>query len=314
MTAEAPGQKNCPACGEQKSSVLFQEGKDYFVAVGNSPDFAVRLCARCGTGFSMPPMTAAQLAGYYPDDYEAYLPKKSLAGFLQKMKYRSDLAMLRNSLKKTGGSIFEIGAGRGEFLHEAKKGGFEAYGLEPSEAGVRFAAQNYHLGLIRGHAEDFMFPGVHDAVIARHVIEHLEEPAFCAVKIFDQGLKDGGVLMLKLPRLDSWEARRFGKFWHGFDLPRHRTHFTRAGVRLLLEKAGFSEIHIFSEAVPTDLMRSLRYFAAYGPKGLPRTLAAVWTVLPWVLQMGLAECLTVILSPWGTGRMIVIAKKGKKFE
>ncbi len=269
--------------------------KDYLVLQGNSPDFDVHYCVLCRTASSMPPMTNEELARYYPQEYGPYVPKKALAGFLQKLKYRSDLALLKKYRGACGGTLFEVGAGRGEFLREALAEGFEVRGLEPSEAGVRTAQDIYGIRLERGFVDDFNFGATYDCVAARHVLEHLNDPVQVLNKIFKNGLKPSGVLMLKLPRLDSWEARLLGKFWSGYDMPRHRVHFSREAIRKILSQIGFQEIKIYSELIPQDLARDIRSYRVYGKPGLLNFLLKVLSA--------------ILLFPFGPGRMIIFARK-----
>ncbi|MBI3312646.1 MAG: class I SAM-dependent methyltransferase [Candidatus Omnitrophica bacterium] len=298
----------CPLCGE-KGTFVVRSAKDYFIAEGKSPDFDVAYCPACLTGYSLPYLNPTQLSSYYLESYEAYVAKKPFSAYFKKLKYRSDLRLLGKFLKKENRSLFEIGAGRGEFLHEARKRGFRVAGLEPSEPAVRFAQEKYGITLATGPEEDFNFSSPFDAVVLRHVLEHLPDPALSLRKIFDRGLKTGGVLMLKLPRLDSWEAKWFGKFWRGLDLPRHRTHFTKTGILKLLEKTGFREIKIYSEVIPSDIAGSIGYYSIYGSGRFLKPSAKFFQKLPLAVRWLAAQVFGVVLSPLRPGRMIVIAKK-----
>ena len=306
MAVPAGQKEQCFVC-RQSGKDFIRGAKDYFVFDGKSADFEIRYCAACAIGYSLPRMTAWELRHYYPENYEAYVPKYFFAAFLQKLKYGSDLKFLRRFFDKKSRTLFEIGAGRGEFLSEAKKNGFDVSGLEPSPVAVRFAMDNYKINLRAGFAEDIFFTKTYDGVIARHVLEHVENPQACLVKIFKEGLKEGGVLFLKLPRLDSWEAKFFGKYWHGFDLPRHRVHFSRAGIRKMLAAAGFKDIRVRSEIVPTDILRSLRNYARHGKFVTLRFLAALITLVPG--QMMVAQFFGILFSFMGPGRMVVTARK-----
>lgn len=298
----------CMVCGQAGKPWL--DGiKDYLLLQGNSPDFDVCCCASCKIAYSMPSMTNEDLAQYYPKEYGPYVPKKSMDGFLQRVKYKSDLALIRKYRGSRGGTLFEIGAGRGEFLHQARTAGFEVGGLEPSEAGVRIARDFYEIRLETNFMDDFNFSSPHDCVVVRHVLEHLNDPMGCLNKIFQHGLKPQGVLLLKLPRLDSWEAHFWGKFWSGFDMPRHRVHFTREGILKILRQVGFREIKIYQEMIPVDFLRDARYYAMHGKPGLLKKMTQIFTALPLFIQLMIASCVGMLLFPFGPARMIILARK-----
>jgi hypothetical protein len=57
-------------------------------------------------------------------------------------------------------------------------------------------------------------------------------------------MREGGVILVGVPNLSSWQARIGGRRWFHLDLPRHRTHFTARGLRSLLEAQGFSVVAV----------------------------------------------------------------------
>ncbi|HEU5088445.1 MAG TPA: class I SAM-dependent methyltransferase, partial [Roseiflexaceae bacterium] len=80
--------------------------------------------------------------------------------------------------------------------------------------------------------------GAWDAVTLWNVIEHLPDP-LAMLRRARQLLRPGGVLYMAVPLCDSWEARLFGRYWIGWELPRHFTLFDRPTLARLLNSAGF---------------------------------------------------------------------------
>jgi SAM-dependent methyltransferase len=298
----------CVLCGGQ--TVLSLAGiKDFFVAEGASPEFSLVQCERCQIGFSQPAMSNAELAFYYPSDYAPYNMKRDLLSMLQSIKVRLDVSSLSKLIPASGGSVFEIGAGRGEFLGEAKRAGYAVAGLEPGEAGRATASEHWGLALESGYAEDLHFKARHDLVVARHVLEHINDPLTVLRKVFQDGLKPGGCLYLKIPRLDSWEFGLFKRFWSGLDMPRHRVHFTASGIESLLRSIGFVDIKVRKEVVPIDLMRNLEWAGKYGQVSWARIGAKLLKVIPGPIRLGVLQTLALLLSPFRPGRMIVTARR-----
>jgi len=76
------------------------------------------------------------------------------------------------------------------------------------------------------------------AITLWHVLEHVEDPA-AALERLRGWLAPGGVLLVGVPNLGSWQARLGGPRWYHLDLPRHRTHFTAEGIAALLARCGY---------------------------------------------------------------------------
>lgn len=288
---------------------IFEDGKDFFVNDGVSPDFSIYCCEECDLAFSFPSMCNEELASYYPADFEAFVSKKSVAAFLQAIKYKNDLKLIKKAANNHTKSVFEIGAGRGAFLAHIINAGYTAEGIEPGSAGRSFAANIFGIAIDEGFGDTHIYKKQYGVVIARHVLEHIGLFTECLKNIYNSGLLPGGILFLKIPRLDSWEAKIFKRFWHGFDLPRHRIHFGKKGIKMLLIRIGFTTITIKTEIVPTDILRSITYYSKCGENKLLKTIAMVFVRLPHIAQLILCQTVGILLSPLGPGRMIIVARK-----
>ncbi|MCX6765907.1 MAG: glycosyltransferase [Candidatus Moranbacteria bacterium] len=298
----------CPIC-RNECKILFEDGKDYFILDGNSPSFGIAYCNDCEIGISTPFLSDEELSSYYPDEYEAYKPKKSFAAFLQTKKYRGDLKIILKNTSYNNSTLFEIGSGRGEFLNEAKKIGFIVEGIEPGKSGIEFAKNNFNIDLQNGFASGIKYNKKYNIIVGRHVLEHINDFNKCLTDIFQNGLDDSGLLFIKIPRFDSWEARFFGKFCSGFDLPRHRVHFTKRGVKKLLFRVGFENIKILNEVVPSDIIRGLQYYSKHGSNSFLILGAKTFNMFPYIMKLFFAQITGIFLSPLGTGRMIIVAGK-----
>ena len=138
------------------------------------------------------------------------------------------------------GRLLEIGCGTGSGLDYQRLYGFTVTGVEPSASATHVAQTRYKLDVRVGTLPDAKFPdGSFDVVHMSHVFEHLPAPHDTLHDI-RRVLDDRGVLVLKLPNIDSISARRFGSWWLGLDLPRHLYHFTPESLGPLLEQHGFA--------------------------------------------------------------------------
>ncbi|MHB8659146.1 MAG: class I SAM-dependent methyltransferase [Solirubrobacteraceae bacterium] len=155
--------------------------------------------------------------------------------------------------------LLDAGAGRGRFVSTARRAGYDAFGIEPSARGLA-AARRLGAPVSGQSIETAEFAsGSLDAVTLWHVLEHLDDPGAALARIAGW-LRPGGPLLVGVPNLDSWQARLGGERWYHLDVPRHRTHFTPAGLGELLSRSGFEPAathHLLLEHNPFGMWQSL---------------------------------------------------------
>jgi SAM-dependent methyltransferase len=168
------------------------------------------------------------------------------------------------------GTLLDIGAGRGRFVASARAAGWSASGVEPSARGVEAARAVYGVELSRTPLAGAS--GSYDAVSLWHVLEHLDDPGPALAHVASL-LQPGGLLLVGVPNLASAQARLGRDRWFHLDLPRHRTHFTPAGLRALLERHGF------------EILREHHTLLEHNPFGLWQTIANRFTRTPaWLFN------------------------------
>jgi SAM-dependent methyltransferase len=171
---------------------------------------------------------------------------------------RRRLRMLRAGVSPPA-RLVDAGAGRGRFVAAARRAGYDAEGFEP-DPGRAAAGAGYGVRLrVAGIEDAGLESGSLDAVTAWHVLEHVEDPDV-AVATLAGWLRPGGALLVGVPNLDSLQARLGGERWYHLDLPRHRTHFTPAGLHALLRRHGLDPVrthHVLFEHNPWGMWQSL---------------------------------------------------------
>ena len=234
----------CPACGGPISPWLRAGGSE----PSDRATYDLWRCGRCGSAVTVGP--AAR-----PDAYESP-PTPRLSGLARPLLSRFDRDRLA-LLGPARGTLLDIGAGRGRFVAAAQAAGWSAKGIEPSSRGVEAARAAYGVELERLPLAEAS--GTYDAVTLWHVLEHLDEPGEALDHVASL-LPPGGVLLVGVPNLASAQARIGRDRWFHLDLPRHRTHFTPAGLRAALERHGFvveREEHALLEHNPFGLWQTL---------------------------------------------------------
>ena len=259
----------CPACGERALA-------PWRIVPGSDPalpgDYALLRCGRCASAVTLAP---APPEAHEAGAYGGGAPRGSqLAAPLLRSFDRRRLAFLARAGARPPGRLLDIGAGRGRFVAQARAAGWEAEGIEPSLRGVA-GARTRGIELRQAGIEDAtVAPGSLDAATLWHVLEHLDDPG-AALERIAGWLAPGGRLVVGVPNLASVQARAGGERWYHLDVPRHRTHFTVAGLRALLRGHGLEPIathHALVEHNPFGLWVSVVSRATDTPSWLYHAL------------------------------------------
>jgi SAM-dependent methyltransferase len=261
----------CPACGDEIANEPALRGVDRLH--GTRGDFQVAVCSSCGAGRTLPLVPTEQLGELYPDDYNAFrLPTEPVARLLAtalfEARYQKALRSvpLRALRSLTAGRLLDVGSGRGDLGVVLHRRGWEVVGLEPSPDACEEACGR-GIRSLRGTltSAGAKLDAPFDAVTFNHSLEHVVEPLDDLVHA--RGLlRDGGIVIVSVPNFGSWQRRRFGTYWFHLDLPRHRSHFTPAGLERLLRRAEFAEPRVGSGTTADGLPMSIQYRALGGSR------------------------------------------------
>jgi SAM-dependent methyltransferase len=225
----------CPLCGGDSPTPLMR-GPDRVHGVPGT--FVVVRCGACGLAYQNPRPTPASFAAIYPANYGPYQ-----GGAVDRAHLHPDLAMacrFVHAEQPAGGRLLDIGCGPGLFLQAMRLlyPQWHVSGVEP-DAAAAAAARRAGLDVQHSTVEQAdLAPHSWDAVTLWNVIEHLPDPVGM-LRRARQLLRPGGVLYMAVPLRDSWDARLFGRYWIGWELPRHFTLFDRPTLARLLDSAGF---------------------------------------------------------------------------
>jgi SAM-dependent methyltransferase len=134
--------------------------------------------------------------------------------------------------------VLEVGCANGRLLNGLKRAGFEVAGIEVSEQTAAVARDELGLDVRAGLLGELPLPRRYDALILRHVIEHVADPLALMHAVRD-ALTHDGVVVLVTPNRQSCAARVLGPRWEWFIPPLHLHYFTGAALAALGERAGF---------------------------------------------------------------------------
>ena len=211
----------CPACGGR--------AEPWLLAPGGEPSedamYELVRCGECGTAVTLggDPTTSAYSTGIYARRQPRF---ERLVSALQRLALRLPRSALARAAVRPGAKVLDVGAGTGRLVAYLRDLGYRAEGIDPSPRGegVTQASITEHT------ARDL------DAVVMWHSLEHFPDPA-AAITSVREMLRPGGVLVVAAPNIASLQAAFGGRAWFHLYLPRHRTHFTPAGIRALMAHA-----------------------------------------------------------------------------
>ncbi|NNM94933.1 MAG: class I SAM-dependent methyltransferase [Bacteroidia bacterium] len=138
---------------------------------------------------------------------------------------------------KSGGKLFDLGAGWGHFLLAGRMLGYEVSGIEISEQPFLYAKNDLKLPV--DHIDFFEMPDSNkfDIITMWDVLEHIDR-ADTVVEKCARMLQPGGCLIIQVPQIDSYIAKKQGADWGMMGLD-HVNYFSKQTLTRLLEKNGF---------------------------------------------------------------------------
>jgi ubiquinone/menaquinone biosynthesis C-methylase UbiE len=224
----------CSNCGSEEVSFLFNN-KDHI----SGELFPIERCNKCGLirTSKMP----NDLSKYYPREYYGHAGKRFnfaiewAIGLLRKSRAK---LVLKN--QKVPGAVLDIGCGRGLMLKYLKDSGWRAEGVEYSQDLSNAAKRSYGIDVhVAQNIEECKFlDNTYDAVTMFHVLEHVPNPKKTLQEIY-RILKPGGVCIIEVPNIYSWQALLTRGAWFHIDAPRHLFHFSLDFLRKSLAAIGF---------------------------------------------------------------------------
>lgn len=226
----------CPLCGVDDPA-LWRWGRDRLH--GQPGWFRLVRCRDCGFVYLNPRPRRDRLLAFYPDDYVSYRAPLAAEGPLRRWERRLGLARRCGAVarRQRPGRLLDVGCATGDFLLAMRERGWDCCGVEIQPHAAR-VARRQGLTVLTADVSELAFrEGAFDAVTLWDVLEHLPAPREALARARAL-LRPGGLVAVTVPRLDSVEARLFGAFWAGLDVPRHLSVFTRASLERALDGAG----------------------------------------------------------------------------
>ncbi|MBN1527142.1 MAG: class I SAM-dependent methyltransferase [Candidatus Omnitrophica bacterium] len=243
-----PQKVRCNLCGADDHKVLYnipsagaeEEAANYAIT-DHSTSIPPRIvkCRKCGLIYANPRPSPVRLVSNYTEMVDhLYLEEEEG----RRISARSILKVLKKMGK--AGRLLDIGCATGFLLDEARKEGWDVYGIDLSKWAIDYAKNKLGLknifqgALVRAKYQDDFF----DVVIMKDVIEHLTDPKGTLEEI-RRILKPGGIVCVNTPNIASLTSKVLGARWWGVKQA-HLYYFTWyyifwGSLHKMLHQAGF---------------------------------------------------------------------------
>lgn len=232
-------QIRCNACGADGHSVMLV-GRDLLHDLPG--EYTLVRCDKCGLLYLNPQPTYEELRPHYPYDYEPHVgSREEQLNWLRRIDYRYGIEKRYRAIMrycKGPGTMLDVGCGPGTFLAGMREHDWRVAGIEPSPGPATYAREELGLEVEVCPFEDATLPGArYDLVTMWNVLEHLSDPSD-ALRRVTAALKPGGLLVFAIPGTESYDRKIFGRYWAGYDIPRHLYVFPPATLEKMVVAAG----------------------------------------------------------------------------
>ncbi|MDQ2844691.1 MAG: class I SAM-dependent methyltransferase, partial [Acidobacteriota bacterium] len=213
---------------------------------------------------------------------------------------------------KQSGALLDLGCSSGSFLSSLKGDPWELHGIEMSSGPARKAEARSGAKVFVGDILEAPFAAQSfDAVTCFDVFEHLYRPHE-VLQMVRYWLKPGGIFYALMPNIYSAEARVFGSYWYGLELPRHLSHFSPKSLRHLAARCGFRDVFITTsrgrlvEYSTRYLFDDLCHTAGVHRPPLAETKAPslAWKIARKAYRLSMLPVICALISLAGKGEIV----------
>lgn len=166
--------------------------------------------------------------------------KSRILNFLPRFHFMNKHYRSLKNRGKLGKRLLDVGCETGVFLEIAKDNGWQVVGLEPSPGTAEYCRQ-IGLNVLTSSLEEADLPdNSFDVVTLFNVLEHLYAPDEALMEV-NRILKEGGLIVIEVPNIDSLSYKIFRKKWRHF-VWGHLYYFSPSTLTTLLSRSGFQVV------------------------------------------------------------------------
>lgn len=211
--------------------------------------YTITHCPECG-------LYRTILKSSYPKMVKQYYTKAYFTGSKHRAgyaNYEEDTRIVQANAKKylgelwkyaKVGSLLDVGCATGTFLDEAKRNGWNGWGIDVSDYAVTNARKKMGARIKQGVLKKTTFGRKKfDAITLLDVFEHIGDPRRL-IKTIHSLLRPKGIIIINTGDSASWLATFESSRWHYFIPPQHVYFYSRHNLKKFLESEGFRVVNI----------------------------------------------------------------------
>lgn len=259
----------CEICGQTAREIAAERSD---LLLGGQNLYQICECQECGSFYLTPRPMPSKMADFYPADYQPFTEGLHTEKFYNRFFRRYGLKKRHKIIAKylPQGQLLDVGCATGDFLAEVNgQIGWNGFGTELGENAARYAHEQIGLNVLVSTLNDAPFSDESfDVLTMWDVLEHVYDPCSVLDEVA-RLLRPGGIFVVNHPNLESIDRRLFGRFWAGFELPRHLYLFPTELLKELMLQRGFQQqerlcLYGSHAGTSTSLMFLIRHIAGAG--------------------------------------------------
>jgi len=207
---------------------------DKFTPAFKRDNFEVVRCTACDFIF-IPPYYRNQIKYHQYKGSDVLDAVRSGNNWVKIQRHKLRFQLISRYIKN--GTLFDLGAGWGHFMLAGKELGYDVYGIEISEQPYLYCKNDLQLPV--DHIDFFSMneEKKFDIVTLWDVLEHIDKVDEFVAKIARIN-KPNGFLVLQVPQIDSYIAKRKKEQWKMMGLD-HVNYFSKKTITQLLSNHGY---------------------------------------------------------------------------
>ena len=223
----------CLICAGNSFQPKLLQCPDLYLRTPYLVDYAS--CAACGLVQQTP--VPADTGPFYPGSYPMHHARGKLFTFWRKLLIRG--CYFEPAPGDGDKVLLDFGCGDGSYLDTIAGRVGRRIGFEAAPGQAQRIAEQFGIAVTSETGDSATVPDASvDILTAHFVMEHLSNPD-ATFRYWKRVLKPGGRLHIAVPNIDCFEARLFGKKWHGLDAPRHISFPSEGNMARLARRHGF---------------------------------------------------------------------------
>lgn len=230
---------NCLVCSKNNFELFCKQG-----------EYDLVKCINCSFIFVCP-LPQAKIINKLYHNFDYRLPE--IVEKVIRRDARRSLSKIRTYINHFKfRELLDIGCGRGYFLDEARRDGWNTTGIDYSQKIIYYASNVLHLNVKKADIYKYRSSKKFSIISLSQVIEHVIDPRKL-LRHCNNLLENDGYLYIATPNIESLSSKVFRESFEHIIPPEHISYFSKNTLSRLLTNCGYKIVYIGSWSYPGDL-------------------------------------------------------------